>query len=40
MELDKKIDPIQLFQKWFTEAKDKEISDPNAMQIATVSKNG
>ena len=40
MELDKKIDPIELFQKWFAEAKDKEIRDPNAMQIATVSKNG
>ena len=40
MELDKKIDPIELFQKWFKEAKDKEIRDPNAMQIATVSKNG
>ena len=40
MELDKKIDPIELFQKWFQEAQDKEIRDPNAMQIATVSKNG
>ena len=40
MELDKKIDPIELFQKWFNEAQDKEIRDPNAMQIATVSKNG
>ena len=40
MELDKKIDPIQLFKKWFEEAQEKEISDPNAMQIATVSKNG
>ncbi len=40
MELDKKIDPIVLFQKWFREAQDKEIRDPNAMQIATVSKNG
>ena len=40
MELDKKIDPIELFQKWFKEAQDKEIRDPNAMQIATVSKNG
>jgi len=39
MELDKKIDPIELFQKWFKEAQDKEIRDPNAMQIATVSKN-
>ena len=40
MELDKKIDPIKFFQKWFKEAQDKEIRDPNAMQIATVSKNG
>ena len=40
MELDKKIDPFELFQKWFKEAQDKEIRDPNAMQIATVSKNG
>ena len=40
MELDKKIDPIELFQKWFKEAQDKEIRDPNAMQIATVSRNG
>ena len=40
MELDKRIDPIELFQKWFKEAQDKEIRDPNAMQIATVSKNG
>ena len=30
MELDKKIDPIELFQKWFQEAQDKEIRDPNA----------
>ncbi len=40
MELDRKIDPIKLFEKWFSEAKEKEISDPNAMQIATVSKQG
>ena len=40
MELNEKIDPIQLFNKWFEEAREKEISDPNAMQIATVSKNG
>ena len=40
MELDKKIDPIELFEKWFSDAKEKEISDPNAMQIATVSKQG
>ena len=40
MELNEKIDPIQLFKKWFEEAQKKEVSDPNAMQIATVSKNG
>ena len=40
MELNEKIDPIQLFKKWFEEAQEKEVSDPNAMQIATVSKNG
>lgn len=40
MELDRKIDPIELFEKWFLEAKEKEISDPNAMQIATVSEQG
>ena len=40
MELNEKIDPIQLFKKWFEEAREKELSDPNAMQIATVSKNG
>ena len=40
MELNEKVDPIQLFEKWFEEAQEKEISDPNAMQIATVSKNG
>lgn len=40
MELGTKIDPIELFQKWFQDAQEKEIRDPNAMQIATVSKNG
>ena len=40
MELNEKVDPIQLFKKWFEEAQEKEVSDPNAMQIATVSKNG
>ena len=40
MELNEKIDPIKLFKKWFKEAQEKEVSDPNAMQIATVSKNG
>ena len=40
MELNEKIDPIELFQKWFKEAEEKEIRDPNAMQIATVSESG
>ena len=40
MELDKLLDPIQLFQTWFDEAKKKELRDPNAMQLATVSKDG
>ena len=40
MELSEKIDPIKLFKKWFKEAQENEARDPNAMQIATVSKNG
>lgn len=40
MELDKIVDPILLFKQWLSEAEKKEIRDPNAMQIATVSKNG
>ena len=32
-------DPIILFGKWFEEAKQKEINDPNAMNLATISKN-
>ena len=40
MELDKIIDPILLFKQWLSEAEKKEIRDPNAMQLATVSKNG
>ncbi len=40
MEIEKKIDPIELFNQWFAEAKEKEIRDPNAMLLATVSKNG
>ena len=40
MELKKIIDPILLFKKWLSEAEKKEIRDPNAMQLATVSKNG
>ena len=32
-------DPILLFAKWFKEAHQKEINDPNAMNLATISKN-
>ena len=40
MELEKIVDPILLFKKWLSEAEKNEIRDPNAMQLATVSKNG
>ena len=40
MELDNLLDPIKLFNNWFEEAKNREIRDPNAMQLATVSKDG
>ena len=40
MELDKIVDPILLFRNWLSEAEKNEIRDPNAMQLATVSKNG
>lgn len=40
MELENTLDAIALFQKWFNEAKEKELRDPNAMQLATVSTNG
>ena len=40
MELKKIVDPIQLFKNWLSEAEEKEIRDPNAMQLATVSKDG
>ena len=40
MELDNLVNPIELFNKWFGEAKKKELRDPNAMQLATVAKNG
>ena len=40
MELDKIVDPILLFKNWLSEAEKHEIRDPNAMQLATVSKNG
>ena len=40
LELEKIVDPIQLFKDWLSEAEEKEIRDPNAMQLATVSKDG
>ena len=35
LELD---DPFELFEKWFDEAKKKEINDPNALALGTASK--
>jgi len=40
LQLDKIVDPILLFKNWLSEAEKNEIRDPNAMQLATVSKNG
>jgi len=34
-----KEDPIVLFNEWFEEAKQKEINDPNAMNLSTISEN-
>ena len=33
-------DPFELFEKWFVEAKSNEINDPNALALATASKEG
>jgi len=33
-------DPLKLFEKWFVEAKKKEINDPNALALGTANKNG
>ena len=33
-------DPFQLFEKWFVEAKNKEINDPNALALGTSTKDG
>ena len=33
-------DPFELFEKWFAEAKKKEINDPNALALGTASKEG
>ena len=32
--------PFELFDKWFVEAKKKEINDPNALALGTASKEG
>ena len=40
MELEAIINPIPLFKKWLSEAEKTEPRDPNAMQLATVAKNG
>ncbi len=37
--IDSNKDPIILFSKWFEEAKQKEINEPNAMNLATISNN-
>ena len=37
LELD---NPFELFQKWFEEAKKKEINDPNALALGTANKKG
>ena len=31
--------PIELFEKWFSRAKESEINDPNAVAVATSDKN-
>ena len=33
-------DPFKLFEKWFNEAKKKEINDPNALALGTANKKG
>jgi pyridoxamine 5'-phosphate oxidase len=33
-------DPFELFEKWFAEAKKKEINDPNALALGTASNSG
>ena len=33
-------DPFELFEKWFDDAKKKEINDPNALALGTASKTG
>ena len=31
-------DPFELFEKWFAEAKKKELNDPNALALGTANK--
>ena len=33
-------DPFELFEKWFAEAKNNEINDPNALALGTANKEG
>ena len=33
-------DPFELFEKWFDDAKKKEINDPNALALGTANKDG
>ena len=33
-------DPFELFEKWFEEAKKKEMNDPNALALGTATKDG
>ncbi|MDC0518458.1 pyridoxamine 5'-phosphate oxidase [Candidatus Pelagibacter sp.] len=33
-------DPLELFKRWFDEAKKKEINDPNALALGTANKDG
>ena len=33
-------DPLKIFKDWFELAKKKEINDPNAMTLSTISKDG
>ena len=33
-------DPFELFEKWFAEAKKKELNDPNALALGTANKEG
>ena len=37
--LDPPYDPLVLFKKWFENAKKKELNDPNAMNLSTISAN-